>query len=157
MRVRASIVIDGRISDAERLWFDTARWPSFVDGFHHVHRADPGWPAEGTIAWDSVPGGRGRVLETVLRYEARIGQSARVEDQLSEGTQTVSFAALPDGGVRMTLELDWQLKVRRLGPLADLVNLVFVRPRQREALYSTLVRFRRELADEAEPDRLVGQ
>ncbi len=55
----------------------------------------------------------------------------------------------------MTLELDWQLKVRRLGPLADLVNLVFVRPRQREALYSTLVRFRRELADEAEPDRLV--
>lgn len=147
------MVVEGRISDVEALWYDTARWASFVDGFHHVASADPGWPAEGTLVWDSTPGGRGRVLETVERYEPRIGQIARVEDPATTGTQTIAFAADGDGRVGVTLELRWALKDRRFGPIGALVDLVFIRPRQREALARTLLRFARELAS----DRSVNQ
>ncbi len=150
MRVRAHIDVDARIGEAERLWFDTSRRSSFVEGFHHVHEAEPGWPAEGMLIWQSVPGGRGRVLETVLRFESRVGQTSRVEDELTTGTQKVSFAALPSDRCRVGLELDWRTKVRRLGPLADLVGLVVVQPRKREELRLTLVRFARELAVERE-------
>lgn len=154
VRTRAQVEIAGcRISDAEALWYDTRRWPTFIDGFHHVVRADEGWPAEGSLVWDSSPGGRGRVLETVLRHEPRVGQTASVEDPAASGTQTISFAALEGDRVRVALELEWTLKERALGPLAWLVDLLFIRPRQREALARTLLRFRRELAAEAEPER----
>ncbi len=150
MRARASLVVDGRISEVEALWYDTARRPTIVDGFHHVVSADPAWPAEGTLVWDSVPNGRGRVVETVLRYEARVGQTATVEDTATTGTQEIAFGVTPDERVRVTLSLDWTLKERRLGPLGWLVDLLFIRPRQREALGRTLVRLGRELAAERE-------
>jgi Polyketide cyclase / dehydrase and lipid transport len=153
MRARAQVVVEGRISDAEALWYDTARWPSFVDGFHNVASADAGWPVEGTLVWDSTPGGRGRVLETVERYEPRVGQISRVEDPTTVATQTIAFAADGDDRVRVTLDLRWALKDRRFGPVGALVDLVFIRPRQREALARTLLRFARELAS----DRSVNQ
>ena len=37
--------------------------------------------------WDSTPGGRGRVVETVETYEPRVGQTAKVEDPKLTGTQ----------------------------------------------------------------------
>jgi uncharacterized membrane protein len=151
VKARAQITVAGRISEAEALWYDTRRWPTFVDGFHHVARADPGWPAEGTLMWDSTPGGRGRVLETVLRYEPRAGQTAEVEDEQITGTQTVGFLARPGDRVQVTLELDYALKQRRGGPLFTVVDLLFIRPRQREALARTLARFSRELAAEGWP------
>ncbi len=152
MRARAEVVVEGRISDAEALWYDTSRWPSFIDGFHHVTNADPGWPAEGTLVWDSTPGGRGRVVETVETYEPRVGQTAKVEDPKLTGTQSVSFAALEGDRVRLKLELSYGLKDRPLGPLTPVVDALFIRPRQREALLRTLSRFAREHAsDRAEP------
>jgi hypothetical protein len=153
VRARAHIEVPGRISDAEALWYDTARWASFVDGFHHVVRADPAWPAEGTLVWASTPGGRGTVTERVERYEPRVGQTARVEDPATSATQVVAFAAAGEDRVRVTLDLRWTLRASRLGPLAPLVNALFIRPRQREALARTLLRFARELAS----DRSVGQ
>ena len=152
MRAQAHVLVEGKISEAEALWYDTSRWPTFIDGFHHVVRADPAWPAEGTLVWDSSPGGRGRVVEVVERYEARAGQTARIEDPVTNGVQTVGFGLAPDGRVRVTLELEWRLKERRLGPLAAVVDAVFIRPRQREALARTLLRFRRELASERETE-----
>ena len=139
--------MDGRIAEAEALWYDTRRWPTFVDGFHHVAKVDPEWPAGGKIVWDSTPQGRGRVLERVVRYEARVGQTAEVEDEKITGTQTVSFAAATGDRVRVTLELDYRVKERR-GPLFVVVDVLFIRPRQREALLRTLARFSRELAAE---------
>lgn len=138
----------GRISEAEALWYDTRRWPTFVDGFHHVARVEDGWPERGTLTWDSTPGGRGRVVERVTRFEPRVGQTAEVEDEKITGTQTIAFAALGDEGVRVTLELDYAVKERPGGPLFAVVDVVFVRPRQREALARTLARFSRELAAE---------
>lgn len=148
MRTRAQITLPGRISEAEALWYDTRRWPTFVDGFHHVASMDEGWPAEGTLTWDSTPGGRGRVLERVLRYEPRGGQTAAIEDEQISGTQTVTFTARPGDRVEVTLELDYSLKERRGGALFVVVDVIFIRPRQREALQRTLRRFSRELADE---------
>jgi hypothetical protein len=146
VRTRAQITVPGRISDAEALWYDTRRWPTFVDGFHHVVKADAGWPGEGTLMWDSTPGGRGRVLEKVVRYEPRVGQTAEVEDERVTGTQTVAFLGRPEDRVQVTLELDYRLKERRGGPLFTIVDVLFIRPRQREALARTLARFSRELA-----------
>src|SRR3954449_8752222 len=148
MKTRAQIVIKGRISAAEELWYDTSRWPTFIDGFHHVASADPGWPAEGTLVWDSTPDGRGRVVETVERHEARVGQTSHVEDPKLSGTQSIAFAALQGDKVRLTLELRYKLKDRPAGPLSPIVDALFIRPRQREALARTLVRFARELAAE---------
>ncbi len=150
MRASAHTVVEGRISEAETLWYDLARWPAFVEGFHHVVSRDPEWPARGALVWDSSPNGRGRVFETVERHEPRVGQTAAVEDEAITGTQTVSFAALGEDRVRVGLELRWRLKRRPLGPLTPLLDAVFIRPRQREALARTLARLHRELAIERE-------
>lgn len=146
MRARADITLPGRISEAEALWYDTSRWATFIDGFHHVVSVDDGWPAAGTLVWDSTPGGRGRVMESTDRYEARVEHVVHVEEARISGTQTVRFAARDDERTRMTLELRYTLKERPMGALSVLVDALFIRPRQREALARTLVRFSRELA-----------
>jgi hypothetical protein len=158
VRTRAQVDVEARISEAEALWYDTSRWPTFIDGFHHVARVDDTWPAAGSMTWDSHPGGRGRVVEVVRAYEARVGQTAAIEDPQVSGVQKISFAALDTGKTRIALELEWHLKEKQLyGPLRWAVDLVFIRPRQREALARTLLRFKRELAVQLEPDRLVNQ
>ncbi|MDX6641603.1 MAG: hypothetical protein QOF12_2614 [Solirubrobacteraceae bacterium] len=148
MKTRAQITVTGRISEAEALWYDTSRWATFVDGFHHVVRADPGWPAEGELVWDSMPGGRARVIEIVQRYEPRVGQTISVEDEKSTGTQSIAFTARPGDRLQITLELNYVLKDKPVGPLSVVVDAIFIRPRQREALQRTLARFSRELASE---------
>ena len=150
MKARAQILVDGRISEAEALWYDTSRWPTFIEGFHHVASRDDDWPESGTLVWDSVPNGRGRVLERVTRFEPRVGQWAQVEDTQVSGNQTVTFVAAPDERVQITLELAYEVKERRGGPLFAIVDALFIRPRQREALHRTLSRFARELRDQRE-------
>jgi uncharacterized membrane protein len=145
VKVRAQITVGGRISDAEALWYDTRRWPTFVEGFHHVAKVSEGWPGEGDLAWDSSPGGRGRVLERVQRYEPRVGQTVEVLEEKSTGTQTISFVARPGDRVEVTLEFAYRLAHRPGGPLYAVVDALFIRPRQREALQRTLVRFGREM------------
>ena len=88
-RVKVELQLPGvATSDAEELWYDTVRWPTFVDGFGHVHKVDAGWPRElgAVVVWDSKPGGRGRVLERVVSFEARVGQTVEVEDEKIFGT-----------------------------------------------------------------------
>jgi hypothetical protein len=151
VKARAQIVVPGRISEAEALWYDHTRWASFIDGFHHVVKGLEGWPAEGTLIWDSTPGGRGRVIERVTRYEPRVGQVVAVEDESITGHQSIAFAARDEERVTMTLELSWELKQKGRGPVSAVVNAVFIRPRQREALQRTLARFSRELASDRRP------
>ena len=149
MKARAQIVVPGRISDAEALWYDTRRWPTFIDGFHHVAKGlEEGWPERGTLQWDSVPNGRGRVVERVTRFEPRVGQWAQIEDAQIQGNQTITFTALEGDRVRVVLELAYEVKERRGGPLFAVVDAVFIRPRQREALQRSLNRFARELASD---------
>ena len=148
-RVSARVDVPAQASDAEALWYDHRRWPSFVDGCKHVARIDGEWPHEGArVVWDSYPGGRGRVLERVVGYEARVGQSLAVEDERIRGTQRVSFAP-HSGGVTISLELDYELKEQR--GMLGAFDLVFVRRPQRESLQRTLRRFAAELRSERDP------
>jgi len=150
-RVRARIDVPGQASDAEALWYDVGRWPTFVDGLKHIARVTGDWPHPGAeVVWDSQPGGRGRgrVLERVVAYEPRRGQDVALEDERIRATQRIGFAPHADG-VAVTLELDYELKDPRLrfAPL----DLLFARRPQREALQRTLRRFAAELRAERDP------
>jgi hypothetical protein len=139
VKARAEHPLPGRVSDAEALWYDTRRWPAFVDGFGHVVRLEGDWPRAGArLIWDSVPNGRGRVIEEVVEHETRVGQTVAVEDGRLEGTQSVRFG---DGVI--VLELDFKLKGR-----TPLLTPFFVRRAFRDSLGRTLSRFARELRAE---------
>jgi hypothetical protein len=147
-RVRASIAIAALASEAEALWYDTNRWPTFVDGLHHIARLEGDWPNPGArVLWDSNPGGRGRVQERVTAYTAREGQTVDVEDEKIFGTQQITFTPT-ETGVTVTLELRYELKDRKPG--MPLIDLVFIRRPQRDSLARTLRRFRTEVTAERE-------
>jgi hypothetical protein len=148
-RARAGIDLPVQVSVAEGLWYDTRRWPVFVDGFAHVARLEGDWPREGArLVWDSLPAGRGRVAERVTRYEVRAGQTVEVEDEQLTGTQTVRFTPNPDGGCRIDVELRYRLKQQHL--FTALVDVLFVRRAFTDALRRTVSRFGREARAEAE-------
>jgi hypothetical protein len=141
-RVRAVETVQGLASEAEAVWYDPQRWPSWIDGFGHLSKLEGDWPAVGSRAvWDSKPGGRGRVVEHVREYEARVGQTVEVEDEKLRGTQRVSFK--PDAGaVEVALELEYELKERNA--FTPLTDALFIRRALRDSLKRSLARFARE-------------
>jgi polyketide cyclase/dehydrase/lipid transport protein len=150
----ASMEVAGLASEAEALWYDPVRWPAWIDGFGHVVDLPPTWPAEGRLVWDSTPGGRGRVLETVTAYEPRGGQTLAVEDSRLRGTQRVEFTPGPDN-VKVTLSLDYEVKERN--PLTPLIDLLFVRRAIAASLRRTLTRFARERRADAELEAVTSR
>lgn len=143
-KVSAHIDVPGLVSAAEDLWYDTNRWPTFILGLAHVAKVDGDWPKAGSrVVWDALPGGRGRVIETVTSYEARVGQTATVEDEKIHGTQTVTFEPQGEHGVRVTLTLEYRVKQDAGVPF--FVDLAFVRRPMRDSLRRTLSRFAREV------------
>jgi hypothetical protein len=140
--------LPGRIAEAEALWYDTSRWPAFVDGFGHVAKLEGPWPDVGArVTWDSVPGGRGRVVERVVEYVVRERQRVEVEDERLEAVQSAEWAA-NDDGCQLTLILDYRLKHARFG--SPIVDALFIRRAIRDSLARTAARFRRELAADLE-------
>jgi Polyketide cyclase / dehydrase and lipid transport len=148
-RVRATVSVPGLASDAEELWYDPQRWPAWVDGFGHTVELEGGWPAAGARSvWDSKPGGRGRVVERVSAYEARVGQTLEVEDGQLRGTQRVWFEPEADGVV-IALELQYELKERN--PFTPLTDALFIRRALRDSLKRSLARFARERRGDMNP------
>lgn len=148
-RVRAGVDLPVQVSVAEGLWYDTQRWPSFVDGFKAVAKAEGEWPKQGSrLLWDSVPAGRGRVVERVTAYEVRAGQTVAVEDAQMTGTQEVRFTPVGDRASRLELDLRYKLKQQHL--FTALVDLLFVRRAMSDAVHRSLSRFAREVRAEAE-------
>ena len=139
MRVSVTTTVPGRVVEAEELWYDPHRWAAWVDGFGHVAKLEGEWPQVGArLLWDSRPQGRGRVLELVVAYEPRSGQTVEVEDEKLTGVQTVVFE--PDGDeVRVNLTLEYSLKEGN-----RLLDLLFVRRALRESLNRTVTRFAHE-------------
>jgi hypothetical protein len=148
-KARASVQLPGfRASEAEALWYDTSRWPTFVDGFGHVVSKEGEWPAApSTLVWQSTPAGRGRVLERVTEYEPRLGQTAQVEDPKMSATQRVAFTP-SDDGVEVALSMEYTLKEG--GPLRPFTDFLFIRRAVTDALKRTVQRFARELKTDAE-------
>jgi uncharacterized membrane protein len=135
-RVSASALVPGPPDEAEALWFDTDRWPTFVDGFASVVERDPEWPRSGKLVWRSTPHGRGTVYERVTEP----GTSDFHDDKLS-GSQQVQFE--PHGEhTRLTLTMEY--RIEEPGALTPIVDLLFVRRAVRDALQRTVVRFSRE-------------
>jgi len=139
--VSAAAVVPGPLEDARALWFDTRRWPTFVDGFRTVVRVDSEWPASGSIVWDSTPHGSGRTVERVTGPGI-----AEIESERLRGTQTVTFE--PGGDeVRVIVRLEYALKERN--PLTPLVDRLFVRRALRDALVRTVRRYAAERTADA--------
>jgi uncharacterized membrane protein len=134
---------------AYELWTDVARWPTFVDGFAHPERLDDTWPARGAkIVWKSVPGGRGSVTEKVTKDEpASVHQVVVFEEKL-DGTQTTTFTAADEETTFVELSLEYTARVG--GPLRPIVDVLFIRRAQNDALARTLRRFTTEAAEQAE-------
>lgn len=138
--VHATHTFAASVRDAERHWYDTSRWQTWVDGLDHVVATSEPWPmAGGRVTWQSGPAGRGRVTETAVDYVPGQRQTVEVTDDAMTGRQTVQFAAVTDG-VEVTLRLEYRLK--RRSPLTPVVDALFIR---REVSLS-LTRFGARLA-----------
>jgi uncharacterized membrane protein len=124
-----------------------SRWATFVDGFGHVERLDEGWPEPpAKVVWKSVPTGRGTVTEKVTRtLPGAIHQVVVFEEKL-DGTQTITFAPV-DEATYVELELDYTVSVG--GPLKPVVDALFIRRAQNDALARTLRRFRTEATEQS--------
>jgi hypothetical protein len=144
--VTAAQEVPGPLDVVERLWYDTSRWPAFIDGFARVVDEDGAWPGPGSrLVWESTPAGRGRVVERVVDQRPGVGQEVRVEDPRLSGTQRLAFAALEDD-VEVELELEYELSEG--GPFRGIVDLLFVRRALRDSLRRTLSRFALTLEDD---------
>jgi uncharacterized membrane protein len=149
-KVSVKVDVPYPISAAEQLWYDTDRWAGWIDGFQTVNQVEGDWPRSGSkVIWETAPGGRGRVTETVVRHEARVMCATAVADGQLEGLQTIRFAPRDAGGATIRLELEYTISDRT--PFTPLVDLFFVRRTQRESLQRTLRRFALELRDEHDP------
>jgi uncharacterized membrane protein len=141
--VRVAHTFDGTVHEAETCWYDTRRWPAWVDGLERIVEVSEGWPNLGAIVrWQSGPAGRGDVVERVVEFEPLERQTVQVQDSSIEGRQSVAFTPVPDG-VQVTLELGYEL-VRR-SPLTPLLDALFIRRAMASSLQATLSRFGVEL------------
>jgi ribosome-associated toxin RatA of RatAB toxin-antitoxin module len=147
-RARAATVVPLTPHEAFDLWTDLRRWPTFVDGFAHAERADDSWPDQGAkLVWKSVPGGRGSVTEKVARSNRPLIFETLVIEEKLAGTQTATFAAAGQEGTTVDLQLEYKVEVG--GPLRPVVDFLFIRRAQNDALTRTLRRFATEAAEQA--------
>ena len=141
---RRSVVLPP--DDVLKLWTDTARWPTFIEGFARLLERSPGWPAaEARVVWESTPGGRGKVTEKVVSG-APGGFATMVFEDALVGRQSLRAVAA-GGGSEVELSLEYTLT--RYGPFGLIADALFIRRALRDALVRTLARFAVEAEDEA--------
>jgi hypothetical protein len=146
---RAVRVFPGSLQEVETGWYDTSRWPAWVDGLDRIVSVGGEWPREGgLVTWKSGPAGRGTVTERVTSYEELVGQTLQVQDEAISGHQAVSFTATADG-VEVQLTLDYSL--RQGSFIAPLIDFMFVKREMTRSLVRTLTRFGAALATRSAP------
>jgi Polyketide cyclase / dehydrase and lipid transport len=137
--VGTQLTFPGTVHEAETCWYEVDRWADWVDGLDRVVDVTGEWPREGaTVTWESVPAGRGRVVERVVEFEQLREQTTEVRDASITGRQRVSFTPTADG-VTVGLELDYKISNRSL--LTPLVDFLFIKPAMRGSLRRSLERF----------------
>jgi uncharacterized protein YndB with AHSA1/START domain len=142
--IEAAVEIEAPLADVWDLYFDRDRWPSWVDGFAAVVRAD-GYPAAGgELVWRSNAAGRGEVRERVVAHEPRLLHRIEYEDPESSGILETRFAIVPgaDRITGVTQRLEYRL--RRGGPLRRVTDLLFIRGQMRGSLARSLGALRLE-------------
>ena len=148
MRSRPGRASPATVAEAERCWYDTARWPRWVDGLDAVTAVSEPWPEAGaTVRWVSGPAGRGEVTERVTAREPLRGQTLEVSDASLEGEQSV---LLPDGD---RVEVDADARLPAAAPLAaDGAGRPAVHPpSDADSLQATVSRFGAELEASTAP------
>lgn len=141
--VRVAQQLPAPVHEAEKCWYNTDRWPVWVDQLDRVIEVRGAWPKVGSaVIWESGPAGRGRVHESVVAYEPRSGQTLEVQDDTITGRQSVTFTPSADG-VLVELALDY--RITRRNPLTAVVDLLFIRRLMAGSLRTTLGRFGTEL------------
>jgi hypothetical protein len=144
--VRVAMAFPGTVHQAEMRWYDTARWPEWVDGLERIVRVEGDWPRAGArVIWESTPAGRGRVTETVVGYEALAGQQLEVDDDSIRARQSVGFSPLDDD-VEVELSLEYAIKQRSI--FTAVIDALFIRRAMAASLRATLTRFGAELASD---------
>jgi Polyketide cyclase / dehydrase and lipid transport len=144
-RVSAAVTLPASVHEAETCWYDTARWPAWVDGLDRVLDVSADWPAAGaSVIWQSGPAGRGRVTERALTHEPLAGQTVVVRDDSITGQQSVSFMPVDDR-VTVTLTLEYEITKRSI--LTPAVDRLFIRRAMTASLNATLSRFAAELSE----------
>jgi hypothetical protein len=145
-RASARGLLPLRPDEVLRLWSDTARWPTFIEGYARVVAVGRGWPeVGGRVVWESNPAGRGRVTETVVESAPDRFSTQVFEDALA-GTQTLRVLPAGDGS---EAELSLEYELTKYGPLAGIADALFIRRALRDSLRRTLRRFATEAAEEA--------
>jgi uncharacterized membrane protein len=141
--VRVALTLPASVHEAESCWYETSRWPFWVDGLERIVAVAGDWPRAGaTLRWESGPAGRGNVVETVLAHEPLAGQTVEVEDDSIRGSQVVTFTPV-DGSVEVALSLDYEIKRRSI--VTPLIDALFIRRAMSASLRATLTRFGAEL------------
>ncbi|HEY3729233.1 MAG TPA: SRPBCC family protein [Solirubrobacteraceae bacterium] len=141
--VRVAQTFPGTVPEAERCWFDTARWDHWIDGLERVVAVDRDWPNAGSaVTWQSNPAGRGRVTERVMEREPLEGQTLEVQDDSIRGRQSVAFTPV-EPGVEVALTLEYEIKRRSI--VTPVIDLLFIRRAMTVSLQTTVSRFGVEL------------
>jgi uncharacterized membrane protein len=144
-----SILVDASLAEAWDLYFDPRRWPAWVEGFRSVESADRYPEQGGALVWRSNPAGRGTVRERVIEHQPRRRHEIEYSDPESAGHLRTEFAVEGEA-TRLALRLDYRLA--RSGPLAWIVERLFVRGQVRGSLRRSLLRFKHEAEEVATPD-----
>jgi uncharacterized membrane protein len=146
-KARASRAFPGSVHDAEQRWYDTGRWPAWIDGLDRVISVDGDWPRVGaSVSWESAPAGRGRVRERVVGFEARVGQTLEIQDDSITGRQSVTFTRAGD---RVEVEMQLEYRITKSSILTPVIDFLFIRRAMSRSLAWTLERFGAELSPRA--------
>jgi uncharacterized protein YndB with AHSA1/START domain len=142
---KASVEIDAPLADVWELYFDPARWASWVDGFAAVDSSE-GYPdLGGELVWRSTPAGRGRVSERVVEHRPRSLHRIEFVDPAATGSLTTTFAMQPAAEGRLTrVEQRLEYSLLTGGPLRPITDLLFIRPQMRRSLERSLAELRLE-------------
>ena len=147
--VRVTQTLPGTVYEVEQRWYDTSRWPAWIEGLRRVVEVAGDWPGVGSsVTWDSGPAGRGHVVERVVEHEPLAGQTVEVQDASITGRQSVSFTPVDDG-VEVELSLSYEISNRSL--FTPLVDVLFIRRAMTTSLATTLSRFGAEVGSRRAP------
>ena len=145
--VTVSTVVEGPGIEAEQLWYDRSRWPSWIAGFAALQKLGDEWPLEGARrVWVTRPHGRGLISETVTRLHRGRRPDARVRGREGPRHRSACASSPTARRTRITVALDLETK-GRVPP----ARKWWLRRQFRGELERSLERFSYELA--AERDR----